>query len=886
MLEDHLARISFASKTLATAIQEYSATLSALETEVKLYYKSGLLKDRLMLRDLASLIDGPLETIASHTSHLRFVQTSLRKTKNDLTPVNSLHPELMARIFSITPGHGTSIPNIDVFGSYPADSFDLGMSAKRASLRRMVTFSSVCRYWRRIAISTGTLWSYTPIYLAGNAAQLSLDSAHVWLDRARTTPLDIFFIAQGFAKTPPSRAMLENALPLPLASKQIRTLSLSLVTTTYLDMLLNKCFQNNVSTTLTKLHVDVYNSGDIPSTVQEWLSRCQELQVLQLNIDALTSDRFPMLPKLVELKLFSHTSASLTTERLAALFHACPSLQRLMLSDVDLVNSVGHSLAPVPFSFLNTLVLQSTDLASVISLISSKSASLSLSIVTDERGLVSETLAVHIRDFCRRSTTTALHLDAEDIEWNDMHKMLRLFPDLLTLSLRNMILDNPVVGALRGTSELDADEEATPPTFPTLHAIWLAECQIDGEKPLRSLVSLRPLKQLKLSGCYLSPDEPVIEAKELVCMYWRRIALNHSVFWNYIPIFFTSQSIQHSLDGASVWLGRARTTPLDVFIETRDPEKTRLPKLPESSLVSALLKTPFSGKKIQALSLTLWSTIHFDPLIENWLGAGVCEALTELEIALGDPIGDSFQNWLSQCQELQCLSLNAGPLYDDSFPLLPKLAELELTWFGSPITALELANILRSCPNLRKLTLEGINIEATNDVDITPASLPHLSVLTFTELDATHILPIFSSNSNSLSLSIASTLPDETRGNLIDRISQLSRLSTITDLWLSVGDLEMHELRGLIYSLPHLQKLWLHDIQLDGPKALALRGVDKLGATPPTFPVPRSISLVESDIEDEAALRWLAKELCDYLREAVSDLHITGYDHGEVVHFP
>ena len=124
-------------------------------------------------------------------------------------------------------------PDVDIFGSYPPDSYNPELVAKQIRLRKALAISGVCRYWRQIALGTGTFWSFTPTHLSGKAAQLTLERALVWLNCTQATPLDVC-LDMALSSTPTSRAMLEKVIALPLYSKQIRTLYLSLSTTTYI----------------------------------------------------------------------------------------------------------------------------------------------------------------------------------------------------------------------------------------------------------------------------------------------------------------------------------------------------------------------------------------------------------------------------------------------------------------------------------------------------------------------------------------------------------------------------------------------------------------------------------------------------------------------------
>ncbi|KAF8605885.1 hypothetical protein BDV93DRAFT_569335, partial [Ceratobasidium sp. AG-I] len=169
--------------------------------------------------------------------------------------------------------------------------------------------------------------------------------------------------------------------------------------------------------------------------------------------------------------------------------------------------------------------------------------------------------------------------------------------------------------------------------------------------------------------------------------------------------------------------------------------------------------------------------------------------------------------------------------------------------------------MLRGCPNLRQLTLESMDIQDTPGVNITPIPLQHLRVLYLTDLETTHVFPMISSKSGSLSFTITASPLYETSGDLVDYINQLSQLSSITALQLNIGDIGPRDLRRLLISLPQLQTLSLIDIYMDNHTALALRGANALNAgketTTPAFPIPSAIWLIQSVIDDEAALRSL-----------------------------
>ncbi|KAF8606122.1 hypothetical protein BDV93DRAFT_553892 [Ceratobasidium sp. AG-I] len=382
-----------------------------------------------------------------------------------------------------------------------------------------------------------------------------------------------------------------------------------------------------------------------------------------------------------------------------------------------------------------------------------------------------------------------------------------------------------------------------------------------------------------------------------VCVLWRRTALDTGAFWNYAFIALTNERIQLSLDQMSTWLSRAQTIPLEIFLQNQNSESCK------SVVDNAILTTPFrSGEiQIQTLSMSLSKSRYINALLEHWFSTGISSTLTKLRIICCDQTGlpVTLRSWLSQCRELQLLQLSDVTLRDDHFPLLPKLVELELASLTPPLTAQRLASVLRGCPNLRRLTLNKVDLEVNTGINVTPVPLQHLRVLNISSRNAAHVLPIVSSGYNALSL----TINDFWSDNLINCIGQFSRHSTVIALRLEVMHIEPNELSRLVYSLPQLQTIYLLGLYLDSPTAFALRGVTELSAggeiTHSTFPIPRAIWLAESEIKDEATLRVLVsvrplqqlkldycflessgpiseeKDLCSFLVDSIPDLTLT-----------
>lgn len=74
---------------------------------------------------------------------------------------------------------------------------------------------------------------------------------------------------------------------------------------------------------------------------------------------------------------------TLSTTWLVNILYACPNLRRLYLHDLELQETDGVDLTPVPLQYLEALNLMDLDIACVLPLLSSKSDTLDFSITVD-----------------------------------------------------------------------------------------------------------------------------------------------------------------------------------------------------------------------------------------------------------------------------------------------------------------------------------------------------------------------------------------------------------------------------------------------------------------------------------------------------------------------
>jgi hypothetical protein len=176
-----------------------------VETATEQWRNFGNSEHQNGLLDLVSTVDEELKDLASQQSRLRQLQSTLTRVKhqslNSLAPVNSLHPELLGLIFSEVLACHALVSGSDVFEERSTE-VEEGKIARLSA----ATLSSVCSYWRRLAIDNNSFLSYIPI----TSTNQLVTRAQTYLHRARMAPIDVFLTTQR-CKTPfqkPTSAVL------------------------------------------------------------------------------------------------------------------------------------------------------------------------------------------------------------------------------------------------------------------------------------------------------------------------------------------------------------------------------------------------------------------------------------------------------------------------------------------------------------------------------------------------------------------------------------------------------------------------------------------------------------------------------------------------------
>ncbi|CAE6455675.1 unnamed protein product [Rhizoctonia solani] len=125
--------------------------------------------------------------ITSHIQRLQDVRVAINKTSNStvkVAPINSLPPEILARIFCLVASVRPCFIERDRRGNFSQIKYPLYPDA----------LSHVSSFWRRVAIGTPSLWAHIDITLDRSLNPGPFARAKVYATRAGQLPLEIHII--------------------------------------------------------------------------------------------------------------------------------------------------------------------------------------------------------------------------------------------------------------------------------------------------------------------------------------------------------------------------------------------------------------------------------------------------------------------------------------------------------------------------------------------------------------------------------------------------------------------------------------------------------------------------------------------------------------------
>lgn len=362
-----IAEINAASNKLHSALDQYLRTCSAIRDS---YSRRGALGD--VPTELMNCVLNELTQITLYEAKFQQAKANIAVARNGtpaIVPIHILPTEILVRIFHL--------------------AIDLRCRSNVKSRSRKVTspinLSHVCSRWREILIEASSLWSHIDFSLSGlfNHGQGSIPYSEVSMARSKQSMLELHIVDRMVSSRLNTTGFVQFLAPI---ATRIRSLSLELGADlspgqgSVLSPILFHCFANCVPGTLRQLHL-LQTSSRVndactfimatgsssphgPRDILLGLSE-QRLENLWHSVSVLQLRGLypPWTSKayhgLVELRLHSFRSSSITELQLVAILASSPGL-RILEVGLELTEPLptDSSIIPVRLNDLETLTTE------------------------------------------------------------------------------------------------------------------------------------------------------------------------------------------------------------------------------------------------------------------------------------------------------------------------------------------------------------------------------------------------------------------------------------------------------------------------------------------------------------------------------------------------
>ncbi|KAG8736683.1 hypothetical protein FRC10_009046 [Ceratobasidium sp. 414] len=396
---------------LAATVKDYADACSSL-ISVCSQPAERHLNNSTLNRTLVSLGD-ELPSLVQYETQLlaaRAKLSALRNQSASLSPISTLPPEILSRIFtqsSLSCVHGDS-------------------SHKNHQFLCPVVFASVSTSWRRTALVTGRLWSHIDLAPNSNPAYRLYKRAVIWLDRVNDAPLHIHIHERACAKDEDIAQLVKFLSP---HMKRLCTLyidtechSLDLFEST-LACWLEYGQPGSIKTLVLRRPNPIPLLASLGPQMIQRLPRerldgfLQPLRALHLHNVCMGWSASTAHQGLVELQVESLADvAGPTVGQFVAVLRGCPRLRKLKLARMNFRHEETEDVPSVHLGHLEELNLLGANpsvLKLLLPTLEVGAAPLAMSVALGEQASAFEEL----RTFFDRTNVCTLYLDARQQDW-------------------------------------------------------------------------------------------------------------------------------------------------------------------------------------------------------------------------------------------------------------------------------------------------------------------------------------------------------------------------------------------------------------------------------------------------------------------------------------
>lgn len=501
-MDDALRQWNLARTAFAASLHTYLDTFSRFELECNRFFdpnESGAIGP-----EVRASLDEELLSFATCESSIPPTKTKLLRLRNmtaPISPIRRLPADILAQVFILV---------VDWRRAYAAGPHERGLSIKQVN-----SLSSVCSYWRHVALGTGLLWSYLDLDRLHHTGYISL-----WLDRAGSSHLDV----RSMDRFGHPRMDAVHVSKLCLVLPRIKCVRSMVMRSSKkpMERWLSEWRSGGVPRTLTTLALSTSHGGLAVFPTTGVVLDHRPLDELFHSLDTLYLDQIRVnwdslrCRNLISLSL---RQLSITMDNLGQLLAANPNLEYISLWLLDVTYDPTPTTLPLAeLPSIHTLRLEGMEydiICDVLAMIAPGHHGLDLKLGHTSCRDLSDASRQKFVAFCRRSHITTLRGFPSDM----MQDLNATGCKIEVLCLENMTLSKYIYDFIVPPANIDAvtSSEHLESCLPHLRSLQIFNSTFTEPEDFRRIISVCSIREIGIDrrcGTYDKRFSEIEDVKE------------------------------------------------------------------------------------------------------------------------------------------------------------------------------------------------------------------------------------------------------------------------------------------------------------------------------------------------------------------------------------